>query len=124
MSYAGSPVIVDLGRGSVTVNVQGPSYPADTKVGALRVACTFTVVLSEAGRAVDLGAADFNVLDHAGAVHVLRPVPGATVPAAVRPDQPVTLHLVATVPSGEGLLRYAPDGGDTAAAWDYVAETD
>ena len=124
MSYAGSPVVIDLGHGTLTVNVQGPSYPADTKVGADQVPCTFTVVLSEASQAANLDTARFDVLDHAGTVHVLRPVSGRTTPAAVQPGRTITLHLVATVPTGEGLLRYAPDGTKTAASWDYVAETD
>ncbi len=49
---------------------------------------------------------------------------GAPMPSAVPPGQTITLKLVATVPSGEGLLRYAPDGTGAAAVWDYVAETD
>jgi hypothetical protein len=124
MSYAGSPVVVDLGSSKVTVNVQGPSYPANTKVGADHVLCTFTVVLSGASEPVNLSTARFDVLDHTGSVHVLRAAPGSSVPSEVQPAQTVTLHLVATVPSGEGLLRYAPDGTSDAAGWDYVAETD
>jgi len=54
----------------------------------------------------------------------LNPAEGTSVPAAVPAGQTVTLRLVATVPGGEGLVRYAPDGTHTVAAWDYVAETD
>jgi len=124
MSYAGSPVVVDLGHSTVTVNMQGPSYPANTKLGAEQVACTFTVVLSQASHPVNLRTARFDVLDHAGTIHALRPAPDTPLPATVQPSQTVTLHLTATIPSGEGLLRYAPDGNNNAAAWDYVAETD
>lgn len=124
LSYAGSPVLVSLATGTVTVDVEGPSYPSTTKVGADRVPCTFDVVLSGATAPVPLRSARFDVLDHTGVVHVLQARAGAAVPDRVEPGQTLTLHLVATVPSGEGLLRYAPDGSGTAAAWDYVAETD
>lgn len=124
LSYAGSPVVVTLPGGTATVDVQGPSYPADTPVGADQVACTFTVTVSAAGAPVDLAAARFDVLDHTGALHGLTPAPGRTVPDAVAPGATATLTLVTTLPSGEGMLRYAPDGGVAAAVWDYVAETD
>jgi hypothetical protein len=122
MSYAGSPVVIAVPGGIVTVDVQGPAYPASTTVGAASVAATFTVVLSDASAPVDLTKAHFDVLDHTGAVHEL--TPAQTIPATVQPGTTTTLRLAATVPSGEGMLRYAPDGSSTAAAWDYVAETD
>jgi hypothetical protein len=124
MSYAGSPVVITLDQGTVTANVQGPTFPAGTKLGATQVACTFAVVLSDASRAVALDTARFDVLDHQGTAHALQPASGQTLPATVQPGQTVTLDLVATVPAGEGQLRYAPDGTHTAAAWDYVVETD
>ncbi len=124
LSYAGSPVVVALPSGTVTVDVQGPSYPAGTALGATEVTCTFTVVLSDASTPVTLTGARFDVLDHTGGVHALTPAPGQTIPATVQPGTATTLLLAATVPSGEGMLRYAPDGGGAAAAWDYVAETD
>jgi hypothetical protein len=124
LSYAGSPVVIATGGGTVTVNVQGPTYPGDTKVGADSVQCTFTVVLSDASAPIALDHARFDVLDHTGQVHDLTPPAGQTVPATVQPGATATFELAATVPSGEGMLRYAVDGAGTAAAWDYVAETD
>lgn len=124
LSYAGSPVVVALDQGAVTANVQGPTYPAGTTVGATQVTCTFTVVLSGASATVAVDSTRFDVLDHQGGVHPVQPAPGPTPPTAVEPGQTVTLDLVATVPTGEGQLRYAPDGTHTVAAWDYVTETD
>jgi hypothetical protein len=124
LSFAGGPVVVDVAGATVTVDVQGPSYPAGTPLNATQVACTFTVVLRDASAPVALGGAHFDVLDHTGAVHDLAPAPGRPLPATVAPGATATLELVATVPAGEGMLRYAPDGTGTAAAWDYVAETD
>jgi hypothetical protein len=124
LSYSGSPVVVDLGGTTVTVDVQGPAYPAGTALNAPQVVATFTVVLTDASAPVALGTAHFDVVDHTGAVHELAPAAGRSIPATVRPGSTTTLELTATVPTGEGMLRYAPDGTGTAAAWDYVAETD
>ena len=62
MSYAGSPVVVQLATGHVTVDVQGPAFPADTKLGADQVVCTFTITLRDSDTTVPLAAAQFDVL--------------------------------------------------------------
>ena len=125
MSYAGSPVIVAIGDAEVLVDLEGPSYPADTKVGADSVHCTFRVTLSGATAGVDLAGAAFDLLDNAGTVHELVVNPATPLPKVVRPGRTVELTLTTTVPSGEGFVRFYPDGGpDAAAGWDYVAETD
>jgi hypothetical protein len=122
MSYAGSPVVVQLSTGHVTVNVQGPALPPDTTLNAVQVVCTFTITLRDADTTVPLVSSQFDVLDHTGVVHPL--ATSATVPTQVDPQQSVTLTLYATLPSGEGLLRYHPLASGVVAAWDYVAETD
>jgi len=124
LSYPGSPVIVQLATGRVTVDVEGPALPPDTKLNADQVACTFTITLDDSDTAVPLAASQFDVVDHTGAVHALAPVASTTAPARVDPHQTVTLKLAATLPSGEGMLRYHPTEGVVVAAWDYIAETD
>lgn len=123
MSYPGSPVIVSTGSAEVTVEVDGPAYPADTAVGAMQVPCTFVVTFSAATASVNIGAARFDVLDHTGGVHPLK-VASGVLPHALDPGRTATVRLVATLPSGEGLIRFYPSGTQTAAGWDYVAETD
>lgn len=124
MSYSGSTVIVTTGGGEVRIDVEGPSYPADTKVGADQVACTFTVTFSGASAAVSLETARFDVVDHSGVVHALTKLAGSSIPATVSPGQSVVVKLQTTLPSGEGFLRFFPTGTAAAAGWDYVAETD
>ena len=124
MSFAGSPVIIALGGSELTVDVEGPSYPADTKLGADRVACTFTVELRSASVEVELRGARFDLLDHSGVVHRLRSIKGTSIPRILRPGQAVQVQLMTTVPSGEGFVRFYPSGSTAAAGWDYVAETD
>lgn len=124
MSYPGSPVIVELATGHVTVEVAGPSLPPDTKLNADQVVCTFTITLRDADTTVPLAASQFDVLDHNGGVRPLASASTTTVPAQVDPHQTVTVTVYATLPSGEGLLRYHPTPSAVVAAWDYVAETD
>jgi hypothetical protein len=124
MSYSGSPVIVTTGDGEVRMDVEGPSYPADTKVGADQVVCTFTITFSGASAAVSLETARFDVVDHSGVRHALTKLAGSSIPATVSPGQSVVVKLQATLPSGEGFLRFFPTGTAAAAGWDYVAETD
>lgn len=124
LSYPGSPVIVELATGQVTVDVAGPSLPPDTKLNADQVIGTFTITLRDADTTVALAASQFDVLDHNGGVHALAAASPSAVPAQVTPHHTVTFALYATLPSGEGLLRYHPSATAVVAAWDYVAETD
>lgn len=123
LSYAGSPVDVALPQGRVVINVNGPSYPASTKVGAEAVACTFTLSVTAKGTDLPVTAKSFDVQDHNGTVHSFTAAAGTTLPTTVRSGSTETLKLTTTVPSGEGLVRFYADGHG-AAAWDYVAETD
>lgn len=122
MSYPGSPVTVELATGHVTVDVAGPSLPPDTKLNADQVVGTFTITLRDADTTVLVAASQFDVLDHNGGVHPL--ATSVSVPTEVDPHKTVTFTLYATLPSGEGLLRYHPTATGVVAAWDYVAETD
>jgi hypothetical protein len=122
MSYPGSPVVVELATGHVTVDVAGPSLPPDTKLNADQVVATFSITLRDADTTVPVAVSQFDVLDHNGGVHPL--AGSATVPIQVGPHQKVTFAMSATLPSGEGLLRYHPTATAVVAAWDYVAETD
>jgi hypothetical protein len=124
MSYPGRPVIVQLATGHVTVDVEGPSFPPDTKLNADQVVCTFTITLRDSDTTVPLAASQFDVLDHTGGVHPLAVATSTTLPGTVVPGQATTFTLSATLPSGEGLIRYHPAGERAVAAWDYVAETD
>ena len=124
MSYPGSPVIVSLGSARAVMDVGGPSYPPDTKVGAEEVRCTFTITISGVTAPISMKTASFSVLDSQGGLHQLTAAPGRRVPDRLEPGHGYTLVLVGVVPAGEGLLRYYPTTEGAVAAWDYVAETD
>lgn len=127
VSYPGAPVLVRLGSTAVRVDLDGPSYPASTKVGADQVPCTFTVTFSAAADttgADDLGSAHLDVLTHDGKVHPLKAGAGTGWPRSITPGGRAVVRLQATLPSGEGFVRFYPSGSRAAAGWDYVAETD
>ena len=124
MSYPGSPVIVHVGTAQALMDVEGPTYPADTKVGAEEVRCTFTVKISRVTAPISMKSASFSVLDSQGGLHQLTAAPHQKVPDQLEPGHRYRLAVVGTVPAGEGLLRYYPSTKGAVAAWDYVAETD
>lgn len=124
MSYPGSPVIVSVGAARALMDVEGPSYPSDTKVGAEEVRCTFTIRISGVTAPLSMKTASFSVLDGQGGLHQLTVAPHHRVPDRLEPGHRYTLALVSVVPAGEGLLRYYPTTEGAVAAWDYVAETD
>ena len=124
MSFPGSPVLVEVGAAHALVDVEGPSYPASTKVGAEEVACTFTVRFSDLTAPVPLDGSSFSVLDGQGGLHPLVAAPHHRTPHRLEPGRAYTLSLVGVLPAGEGLLRYYPTTQGAVAAWDFVAETD
>jgi hypothetical protein len=124
MSYPGSPVVVRVGTAQALMDVEGPSYPSDTKVGAEEVRCTFTVTISQVSAPISMRTASFDVLDSQGGLHQVAAAPHHRVPDQLEPGHRYTLALVGVVPAGEGLLRYYPSTAGAVVAWDYVAETD
>lgn len=124
LSFPGSPVVVRTGRAQALVDVEGPRYPAGTKVGAEQVRCTFTVRFSGLTAPISLRGSSFSVLDGQGGLHPLALTSPHPAPDRMEPGRTSTLSLVGVLPAGEGLLRYYPTTQGAVAAWDFVAETD
>lgn len=124
MSYPGSPVVVHVGTTTAIMDVQGPSYPSKTKIGADQVRCTFTVTISGLTAPVSMRTASFSVLDGQGGLHPLAAGTRTAPPDRLEPGHAYTLSLVGVLPAGEGLLRFYPTTRGAVAAWDFVVETD
>lgn len=126
LTNQGQPVRVETAGWSVLAVVAGPQVPGEgLPYQAPATTCTWTVTLSESTAPVPVSAADFDSVDNLG--HVYRPylVPGAPVPpSVVRPGQTVTFELRAAEPVGEGLMRWAPNGAQIVAKWDFLVEND
>ena len=81
--------------------------------------------MSAATGPVPISAGNFTSIDVDN--HVYRPalVPGQPKPPAVlRPGQKASFELRAVEAVGEGLMRWAPDGHNIVAKWDFVVEND
>lgn len=113
------------GGGSVRATVTGPAVPAQGLSSTTPIAtCTFTISLQAGTRRVAVRVADFAIRDHFGARHALRPVASPAPSPVLEPGRSTSFQLRAFLPTGEGLVRWAPDARHVVASWDFVVETD
>ena len=126
LTSQGDGVEVKTARWSVLITVTGPEVPGEgLPYVAPATTCTWVVTMSGATGPVPVSAADFSSIDEQDNVYRPYFVPGQTEPPAVlRPGQKISFELRAAEASGEGLMRWAPDGRDIVARWDFVVEND
>jgi hypothetical protein len=122
----GDAVRVNASDFSALVTVSGPEVPGEGLPDQTpATTCTFTITLSAATADAPIDIADFTAIDHLGQIYRVAPVAEAgPVPATLAPGQTATLTLRTVMPTGEGLLRWAPDGQHVLASWDFEVETD
>jgi len=111
---------------SVLITVTGPQVPGEgLPFQASADTCTWTVTMSAATGPVPVKAADFTAIDDQGTVYQPALVKGQPrPPAELKPGQQVKFELRAVEATGEGLMRWAPDGTHIVAKWDFVVEND
>jgi hypothetical protein len=106
--------------------VSGPEVPGEgLPYQAPTTTCTWTVTMSRATGEVPVSVSDFDSVDDLGSVY--RPYLVADqshLPAVLRPGQRVSFEIRAGEPVGEGLMRWAPNGRQIVAKWDFVVEND
>ena len=126
LTNQGDPVKVVTPRWSVLAVVSGPEVPGEgLPYQTPATTCTWIVTLSGATGAVPMSVSDFDSIDNSGTVYHPYLVPGQPVPPSVlMPGQRVTFELRAGEAVGEGLMRWAPIGGEIVAKWDFVVEND
>jgi hypothetical protein len=126
LTSEGDAVVVHSGTGSVVVTVSGPDVPGEgLPYQSPATTCTFHVTFASATTATPISIAAFNAIDHLGEVYQMTTVPAQPpIPASVAPGQSVTFELRAVMPTGEGLMRWAPDAQQIVASWDFVVEND
>jgi hypothetical protein len=112
--------------GSVRIRVDGPLVPGE---GLPKVTdattCTWKITLSGGTVRVPLAAAQFSALDENGRAYHPEPVAGHSAPpASVEPNSTVSFDLRVVMPTGEGVMRWAPTSGKVVAVWDFVVEND
>ena len=126
LTSQGDVVKVVLPAGTVLATVTGPQVPGEGfRYVAPATTCTWTVRLTGATRRTPIDVADFDTLDSAGTVYRTALVPGQPrPPSSLAPGQTVTFELRAVMNTGEGLMRWAPDGRHIEAKWDFEVEND
>ena len=126
LTNQGDAVRVKTAHWSVLITVTGPQVPGEgLPVQVNADTCTWTVTMSGATGAVPIRTAGFTAIDQQGHVYKPRFVAGQPKPPAeLQPGQKVKFELRAVEATGEGLMRWAPDGTHIVAKWDFVVEND
>jgi hypothetical protein len=126
LTNEGDYVRVKTPRWSVLMTVTGPQVPGEgLPYQASSDTCTWVVTMSGATAPVPVSVADFSSIDDANNVYRPYFVTGQPKPPPVlRPGQKISFELRAVEATGEGLMRWAPDGHNIVAKWDYVVEND
>lgn len=106
--------------------VEGPVVPGEgLPVRQDYTTCTWTISLSHVHGTVPISIADFDTIDHDQTVYKPYLVPGhPTPPASLHSGQDLSFQIRVVMPVGEGLMRWAPDGNNIVAKWDYQVEND
>ncbi len=126
LTNEGDAVKVKMSQWSVLVTVSGPQVPGEgLPYQATETTCTWVVTMSGATGAVPISPPDFSSIDQDGNVYHPAPVPGQPKPPEVlRPGEKVSFELRVVEATGEGLMRWAPNGRNIVAKWDFVVEND
>jgi hypothetical protein len=126
LTVEGDAVKVHAATFSALAVVNGPVVPGEgLPYQASFTTCTWTISLSHVKGKVPIAVADFDSIDHTGAVFKPYLVPGQPkLPTVLLPGHSLTFQIRAVMPVGEGLMRWAPDGNHIMAKWDYQVEND
>jgi hypothetical protein len=106
--------------------VNGPVVPGEgLPVIQQFTTCTWTISLSHVKGTVPISVADFDSINHLQTVYTMTLVPGQPpLPTSLHTGQSLSFEVRAVMPTGEGLMRWAPDGNNIVAKWDYQVEND
>ncbi len=126
LTVEGGDVQVNAPTYSVLAVVNGPQVPGEgLPVIQKFTTCTWTITLNHVRGTVPIGVADFDSIDHTQTIYKPTLVPGqAPLPTSLHTGQSLTFKLRSVMPTGEGLMRWAPDGDHIVAKWDYQVEND
>jgi len=119
LTNEGDAVKVKTSQWSVLATVSGPQVPGEgLPYQATETTCTWVVTMSGATGTVPISPSDFSSIDQDS--NVYHPV---LVPGQPKPPE-VSFELRVVQATGEGLMRWAPNGRNIVAKWDFVVEND
>ena len=126
LTNQGDGVEVRTPAWSVLITVTGPQVPGEgLPYQAPTTTCTWVVTMSDATGPVAISPSDFSSIDDLNHVYWPTFVAGQPQPpGSLRPGMKLSFELRAVEATGEGLMRWAPDGTNIVAKWDFVVEND
>jgi hypothetical protein len=126
LTVSGDDVQVSAPTFSALAVVNGPVVPGEgLPVIQGYTTCTWTISLSHVRGTVPVSVTDFDSINHAQTAYKMSLAPGqAPLPAELHTGQSLNFKVRAVMPTGEGLMRWAPDGDHIVAKWDYQVEND
>ncbi len=127
LAIEGDTVRVRLPTGRVTMTSVGPSVPEEGRFPVPpTTACRFIVTFASVHGSIPISARDFSFLGEHGPTRRVRLSRrgGGRPPSRIRAGHPLSLAVSATLPIGNGQLRWAPVGSRPTASWDFDVEID
>lgn len=126
LSVEGDFIRVKTPTFSALAVVDGPVVPGEGLPVIQRyTTSTFTVTLSSVHGTVPINVADFDAIDVHQTVYKMLLVPGQrSLPHTLHAGQDLSFKVRTVMPTGEGLMRWAPDGNNIVAKWDFQVEND
>jgi hypothetical protein len=126
LTVEGEDVEVRTPGFSALAVVNGPVVPGEGLPFQQRfTTCTWTISLTHVTGTVPISVADFDSIDHTQTVYKPTLVPGQpALPTTLHAGEKLSFKIRSAMPVGEGLLRWAPDGQNIVAKWDYQVEND
>ncbi len=127
LAVEGDAVEVDLSGGEVRATAVGPNVPEEGEQPVPATSpCTFVVTFTAAEGVVPLAASEFSILDEQSHLHHphITTASGGTVPKSVSPGRTLSLLVSDVLPTGNGQIRWAPQGSTPIVAWDFDVEID
>jgi hypothetical protein len=126
LTNQGDGVEVKTPHWSVLITVTGPQVPGEgLPYQAPSTTCTWVVTMSGATGPIPISPADFTSIDYLNRVYWPKFVADQPQPPkTLLPGMKVSFELRTAEATGEGLMRWAPDGNNIVAKWDFVVEND
>jgi hypothetical protein len=118
---------VHLVSSKVLATTVGPVVPEEGRFPVPATSpCSFTITLTAISGNLPLRAGAFTILDELGHLHHPRLIAkgGGPSPALVSQGHTVTLIASDVLPTGNGRLRWTPQGSKPVVSWDFDVEID
>jgi hypothetical protein len=127
LAVEGDTVAVHLAHGRVHAMTVGPTVPEEGQFPVPETTpCTFAVTFTAASGTVPINPKAFTIADELGHIHrtTVTRIGGGKPPAQVLPGQTIALVVRDVLPTGDGALRWTPQGTTPVVSWDFDVEID